>query len=57
MTDVNRRPSDQDNDQDRESVRPNPTQDRGVQPGKQDQDPATGGEGAAGAGGSKGFGT
>ena len=26
-------------------------------PGKQTQDPATGGEGAAGAGGSKGFGT
>lgn len=33
--------------------------DRGgtVQPGEQKQDPATGGEGAAGAGGSKGFGT
>lgn len=59
MTDVQPgQQPDQANDLDQdEATEPTPDQGGDVSPGRQDQAPATGGEGAAGAGGPDGFGT
>ena len=55
MTDTTK-PTPQDTQEDNAGVK-RPDQGGSAQPGKEQQDPATGGDGAAGAGGSKGFGT
>ena len=54
MTDTNSPETDRDRDTAGER---RPDQGGTAQPGQERQDPASGGEGAAGAGGSKGFGT
>ncbi|RZJ16558.1 MAG: hypothetical protein EON91_12745 [Brevundimonas sp.] len=48
---------DQDDDLDQDGATPQPDQGQDITPGQRDQAPATGGEGAAGAGGADGFGT
>lgn len=57
MTDTTTPQPGPDQDGDRNTGVKRPDQGGAVQPGQEKQDPATGGEGAAGAGGSKGFGT
>ena len=59
MTDTNSNPTpSKDADQDGSGAGvPRPDQGGTTQPGQKPEGPATGGEGAAGAGGPKGFGT
>lgn len=57
MTDANRPDTSPDAEPKAPAGEARPDQGGTQRPAQQDQDPATGGEGAAGAGGSKGFGT
>ena len=57
MTDTDRTDAGPETDGESHTGDTRPDQNGTVAPGQEKQDPATGGEGAAGAGGSKGFGT
>lgn len=57
MTDTHRPDAGPQTDGENNTGKTRPDQGGTLQPGQEKPDPATGGEGAAGAGGSKGFGT